>query len=259
MSNVLKTFGQSSVVGASCVASGSCASGHNGCCAQASTSFSQTGAGLRYTGPSEVALCDLEPNLLLRPELSLVGHVELEGAQASKLALVDGEESDASERSFILHGVSIDLALAPDRKGAGFIIYGEAIKDSLYDRGLVIDRWWSPQTVITFVREHAPIRARECYEARVLKDMFISLWLLEEDVGVCDMIRYVLLPMLVARQEVEFCKMAVLYNEFRVEQIAYDESWDSYHQHHLGYPEDEDTEDEDNEDNGNFYEGIYDW
>ena len=241
MSNVLKTFGQSSVVGASCVASGSCASGHNGCCAQASTSFSQTGAGLRYTGPSEVAQCDLKPNLLLRPELSLVEHVDLEQQQAEQrvalaLALaVDGEEEEkieVAERAITLHGVLIDLTSPLERRGGGFILYGEAIGDALLDRGFVFHHMWSPETVTAFVQDNALIRASECYEVRVLKDVFISLWLLDEDGGVCDMIRNFILPMFVARQEVEFRKKAVLYNEFRRAQLAYEAEWSQYYAAH---------------------------
>ena len=226
MSNLVSNiFGQPSVDGAACVASESCASGHDGCCAQASAFVYETGAELRYTGPSEVALCDVEHNFLLRPELSLVEHVDLELQQAERrvaLAKVDGEESEVTDRERILQCVLNDLTSPLE----------EAMGRAMLDRGFSFHRTWSPETVSTFFQVQAPIRASECYEVRVLKDVFISLWALNEGVGFCDMIRNFILPMFVARQEVGFRKKAVLYNEFRREQLAYEAEWSQYYAAH---------------------------
>ena len=225
MSNLVSNiFGQPSVDGAACVASESCASGHDGCCAQASAFVSETGAELRYTGPSEVALCDVEHNVLLREEFSLVEHVDFEHQQAeSRVALAKcGEEEDkAKEKAGIHYCMSIDLHMPLNCRSDGFFIYGNSFVNELRNNGFngFLDTCWDPQTIIEFVRQKAHILASECYEVMMLKDVFISLWALDVG-GVCDIIRNVVIPIFVARRAAEFCKMAVLYKEFQVEKQA---------------------------------------
>lgn len=215
------------------------------------------GGGLEYDPSFEV--CCLGINLLLRPGITLGEKlaVELDQLENRLREVWTTEGPDAPgfqeelDEANTLYRATQDLVQKdPVKIGRDLIIYGETtLVDALYDRGLCPRRGWYSEAKQLRILMHlellAPIRAGECYELLVLKEVFISLYLLcwagEIDGGMCDMIQYIIYPTFRARMEVELRAQVLLYREFRVKQVLYEQcDWVADH-----YVSEEDTDEED--------------
>ena len=223
-------------------------------------------SGLEYDPSFEV--CCVGINLLLRPGITLGDKLAVESDQLeNRLQEVwttegpgaPGFQEELDEANTLYRATQDLVQKDPAKIGRDLIIYGEAtLVDALYDRGLCPRRGWYSEAKQLRILMHlellAPIRAGECYELLVLKEVFISLYLLcwagEIDGGMCDMIQYIIYPTFRARMEVELRAQVLLYREFHLKQVQYE---------HCDWVAEEDTDEEDYDyaDPREDYEDMY--
>ena len=88
--------------------------------------------------------------------------------------------------------------------------------------GILLDyRLYKADTIEYFERE-VPLAARNSQEAKALKKVWVDIYLLDEDRGMCDMIQNLILPIFVEQRMAELHKLKHLYIDYRQKLYRYE-------------------------------------
>jgi hypothetical protein len=247
-------------------------------CAQVSLNNGVCAAAIHPPVPNPIGLdtvCVLEPNHLLGSSMTIDSYI-------SKQIYDESEKYRKTDEGWSLVG-EMDVIEGARRfskkcfyeyvhkmltdKSVGYHMYIE-YPDNLYNyivcnitgvmkkMGICLDYRLYKAATLEYFERKVPLVAKNSQEVKALKEVWMNIYLLDEDRGMCDMIHNLILPIFVEQRMAELHKLKNLYIDYRQKLYRY-ESFERLDDGEMKIQDFEFIEPKDGWINGNFNDYLY--